>query len=545
MAVNLEIRAAPLTGGRFLDDYQQQSPRLAPFFTGSPFDPDAYRRKAEEVRGRFTAERLARMAGAVRPLSPEAGEKLEAVASGDGFMVTTGQQPGLFGGPLYTVHKALSAVALADRLETLLEVPVLPIFWVASDDHDWEEANHVHLLDSSNTLHRLTLEGTGNDRRSMGRRALNGAAESALDELEEILPSSEFTPDLLKQIRGAYGGGTVASAFTAILEQLFAGLPLGLVDSQAEAVRDLARPVIRRELEEAASHEAALRRQTDRLEEAGYAAQVPILEDMSNVFYEDDEGGRERLARENGGWTLRASERRLSEAEVASLLEKHPERFSPNVVLRPVVESAVFPTLAYVGGPGEVRYLGQTGCLFEAHGVGMPLVYPRLSVLLVERKVAKVLDKFELDPAALVGRPVHEVVAERVREDVPEEVKQAIGRMRKSLQEGYQAVFDAAHEVDPTLKGPIFGARNEGFVALSEVEKKVRQHVKLQRETELEQIDKAAVNLAPEGRPQERVLNIYQYLARYGAELVPAILERLEIRLGSAVPQWAGVECDP
>jgi bacillithiol synthase len=191
------------------------------------------------------------------------------------------------------------------------------------------------------------------------------------------------------------------------------------------------------------------------------------------------------------------------------------------------VESAVFPTLAYVAGPGEVRYLAQTRALFEAHGVGMPLVFPRLSVLLVEGKVAKVLDKFGLEPSSL-RRPVHELIAAMVRDDVPAEVQAALGRVRESLLSGYDALTDAAREVDPTLKRPILNARNEAVRGLGEVEKKIRQHVKLNHQTELEQIEKAATNLAPLGKPQERVLNVHQYLARYGDGLIESMRERME-----------------
>lgn len=526
-----------------MEDYVRGERALAPFFPGHPYHADAYRRKAEEVRSRMGAETLATMADAVDAMSHEAQSRLDRIASGDGFFVTTGQQPGLFGGPLYTVHKTLSAIALARRLETLLEVPVLALFWVASDDHDWEEAKHAGLLDTNNTLHRLTLAGEGGGGRSMGRTALDGAAESALGELSQILPPSDFTEPLLERLRDAYSGGSVAEGFARTLAGLLDGLPVGMVDAQDPVIRRLGAPVLRRELERTSEHETALRSQTERLEAAGYEAQVPILPGATNVFYEDEEG-RERVLRGDEGWVLRSSKRALDDDALWSLFEESPERFSANVVLRPVVESAVFPTLSYVGGPGEVRYLAQTGCLFEAHGVGMPVVFPRLGVTLVEGKVRKVLDKFDLDEDDVVGRPVHEVITSVVRDDVPEAVKSALGQLRQALQEGYQAVYEAAETIDPTLKGPIFGARNEGFKAISEVEKKVRQHVKLKGETQLEQIEKAAANLAPDGKPQERVLNVHQYLARYGSELIPAILERLRVELEDGFDEWTGVRCD-
>jgi bacillithiol synthase len=526
--LNLAIRAAPIIGGPLIDDYIQGDSGLLSFFAGDPFDPDAYRAKATATRSRFDDESLRAMAPAVRPLSNGARQRLDAIARGEGFFVTTGQQPGLFGGPLYTVYKTLTAIALARRLEALLDAPVLALFWVASDDHDWEEANHVHLLDTDNVLRRLTLDAGARPPRSMGQRTLGSSAERALDELAQVLPPSEFAPSLLARLRDAYqGGSTVASAFAATLAGLFDGLTLGLVDAQAPAVRLLGAPVIHRELEHAESHEQRMADQTARLEAAGYEAQVPILPGASNVFHEDDAHGRERLLREDGAWVLRASGRRLPDRELRSLLEADPARFSPNVVLRPVVESAVFPTLAYVGGPGEVRYLAQTRVLFEAHGIDMPLVFPRLSVLLVEGKVEKVLERFGLDPASF-RRPVPELIAAVVREDVPREVQSALARVRDTVLSGYEALYEAARGVDPTLKGPIFHARNEALRGLGEAEKKIRQHVKLTQQTELEQIEKAAVNLAPLGKPQERVLNVHQYLARYGPGLVAAILERVE-----------------
>jgi bacillithiol biosynthesis cysteine-adding enzyme BshC len=544
VGVNLEIRVRAVAGNRLVEDYVRGDRALAPFFPGHPFDPQSYIRKADEVRSRFDPDRLRAMAEAIRPNGPEARDRLQRIAAGEGFFVTTGQQPGLFGGPLYTVHKALSAVALTRRLESLLDVPVLPLYWIASDDHDWHEANHTYLLDTANELRRLVLHGDPDSNLSLGERRLDSGADTALSELSEILPASEFTPDVLDRIRAAYDGGTVASAFTRVLEDLLRDLSLGFVDAQDPVVRRLAGPVLRRELERTDDHEARLRRQTERLEAAGYETQVSIIAGASNVFYEDPEHGRERLLLEGGKWLLRASRRTLSDAELWSRFEESPGRFSANVVLRPVVESAVFPTVAYVGGPGEVRYLAQTGCLFDAHDVGMPLVFPRFSVTLVEAKVRKVLDKFGLTEEDLVGRPIHEVVSKVVRDDVPEEVQEAVGALRQALQEGYQAVFDAARQIDPTLKGPIFHARNEGFKAVSDVERKIRHHVKLREETELEQIEKAAANLAPEGRPQERVLNVHQYLARYGDELIPSILENMDVRLDADGEDWQGVDCD-
>ncbi len=547
--MNLDIRTAIVSGNRLVDDYARAEPALAPFFPGHPFDPGAYRRKAEEVRGRFPTEALRHMATAVRPSNDQAAARLEQIAGGTGFFVTTGQQPGLFTGPLYTIYKALSAVALARTLERLLNVPVLPLFWIASDDHDWEEASHTHLLDTENALRRLEMAPPPGDAQpAMGRIPLrapgrSGLVETALDELANVLPASEFTPALLERIRHAYQDGSVADAFSRALMGVLSPFTLGFVDAADPVVRELAVPVLRRELQDGTAGEAALMRQTERLEAAGYGVQVPVLAGAANVFLEDEEHGRERLVRDGGAWVLRRSRRRLTDASMMELLESDPQRFSPNVVLRPVVESAVFPTLAYVGGPGEVRYLAQTGCLFAAHAVGMPLVFPRFSVTLVETKVERVLERFGLEPSSF-ERPTQELVADVVREEVPTEVQEAVSALRRRIQEGYEAVYEAAREIDPTLKGPIQHARGESFKGVADVERKIRQHLKMRSENELEQLEKAAANLAPLGKPQERVLNVHHYLARYGPELLPAILATMRVELGAAAPEWKGVSCD-
>jgi len=525
-----------------VNDYIRGHAALGPFFPGFPWDADAYRRKADELRTRFDPSHLARLAHAITPTSDAAAERLARIAKGEGFVVTTGQQTGLFTGPLYTIHKTLSAIALARALETVLDVPVAPLFWVASDDHDWDEVNHADFLDQENNLRRVELS-PGSDRRpSMGRRALGREIESALDQLTEILPDSDFRGGLLESLRAAYRPEqTVAQAFTRVVQDLFAPFDLLVTDAQDPVVRELGAPVVRRELAGAAEHERALAAQTARLVDLGRDAQVSIIEGATNVFYED-EHGRERILRDGGGWVLRASHRRMTDAELWDLFERDRDGFSANVLLRPVVESHVFPTLAYVAGPGELRYLAQTGCLFEAHGVGMPLVFPRFGVTLVETKVRKVLDKLGLDLDAF-ERPVHEVAAEYVREEMPESATAALSSLRQSIQEGYQQLFDAAKPVDPTLKGPIFHARNASFQALSDAEKKIRQHVRQQEEIAVEQIQKAFDNLRPHNKPQERVLNVYQYLSRYGRGLLEDILGRMNVQLDRTAAGWDGVRC--
>jgi uncharacterized protein YllA (UPF0747 family) len=174
-----------------------------------------------------------------------------------------------------------------------------------------------------------------------------------------------------------------------------------------------------------------------------------------------------------------------------------------------------------------VAYFAQLGPLFEAHGVGMPVAVPRRSVTLVEGKVRKVLDKFGLDTSAL-EKPFHELVGEITREEIPDGVRDALSALRRSIAEGTASLMQAAKEVDPTLKGPITHVRTTALDSLSEAEKKILQAVKRENEIALQQLEKARLHLYPDGRPQERVLNVFYYLARYGRAFLDALLQRLD-----------------
>ena len=539
------IEISDPAGSAFIRDYLAAAPALAPFFSGHPADIDAYRRKAVEVDARLDAAARQRVAGALRPLSEGAARRLERVLRADGYAVTTGQQAGLFTGPLYTIVKALTAVRLARTLEARLERPVVALFWCAADDHDWAEVNHTHVVDGSNYVQRIALPDGDEETPplAMSQRVLGPEAGLAVAALGSALPETEFRAARLAALQAAYAPGrTMAAAFEAALADVLAGHDLVLVSSAHPLVKQHARPLLERALAEAPAQEQAVATQTARLEAAGYDAQVSVAAGASNVFRQD-ELGRDRLVRDGAGWLLRRTRRRLTAAALADELAQRPDAYSPGVLLRPVVESALFPTLAYVGGPAESGYFAQIGCLFRAHGIEPPIVYPRPSVTLVEHKVRKVLEKFGLASSEL-RRPFEEVAAQLVREQMPPEVTAALEALRAALQEGYARLGEAASGIDPTLQGPLTGARNQALSQSAEIEKKIRQHLRQRSETRLEQIRKAAANLYPDGAPQERVLNVYPYLVRYGPDLLTALLEQLPDRLAGPSPGgWDGLDC--
>lgn len=540
--LNVEIVATGLFGGgRLVQDYRSGAPALAPFFTGHFGDITAYRRKAAEVDARFDRAAGAALAAVIRPLG-DAADRLRAVLSGDGYFVTTGQQPALFGGPLYCLYKALAAIRLATALERHLDKPVLALFWIGADDHDWDEASNAVTIDAQNYVRRVTVAADADAvPLPLSERRWGADVTRAVAEFSELLPRTEFSEHVVAHLQRAYSpAATVADSFAATLELLLHDQRLAVISSAAPELRRAAAPVLRASIEQVADHAARLARQTQRLLDAGYHTQVTVAPGASNVMLLD-EYGRDRLVRSDGGWRTRREKRPLSEAELLALLARAPEQFSPNVLLRPVVESATLPTIAYVAGPGEVGYHAQIGCLFAAYGMLPPVVVPRPSITIVEAKVRKVLDKLDLAPAVF-GRPFHELVTAAIRQEMPDDVAAALRGIRAAVQAGYETLTEAASRIDPTLAGPLTAARNSSLAQLNDVEKKITAHLRQRNDILVEQLRKAAANLYPEGAPQERMLNPLPYVARYGPELVGAVAAAMDLEPHPLV-SWSGPEC--
>lgn len=541
--LNITLRVDPLGGPDLIRDYYTAAPALAPFFAGLPWDADAARRIAATVRAQFDATSLRAMAGAIRGTSDAARAKLDRIANGEGFFVTTGQQAGLFTGPVFTVYKTLTAIKLAAALEKTLGVPVAPLFWVAADDHDFVEVNHTFVVGADNDLHRLEITASEAVQRSMQRHVLGSEIGQAIERLAAVLPDNESAYQSLAMVREAYvSGRSMAESFAELLARIFAGHDLLITSSAHPVVKQLGARVIARELDRAEQHEALVRTQTGKLVAAGYHEQVVGRPGAANVLYEDEEG-RDRLVREDGGWHLSRSKRRFTHAELLALLEQHPQRFSPNVLLRPIVASAVFPTLSYVGGPAEVSYFAQIGCLFDAHGVPMPLAHPRVSVEVIEYKVRKILDKFGLD-SNTVRQPFDQLASQVVRDELPPAVTDTVSALRAQILNAYTTLVDATQAIDPTLKGPLDNLRNASHKALSDAEKKIVSHLKKKNAIGIEQLRKASVNLYPDGKPQERALSAISFLARHGTAFIDAVAAEVDIDLDRHAEAWQGVACD-
>lgn len=435
---------------------------------------------------------------------PGAGRK--RLARGEVLVVTTGQQPGLFLGPLYTVYKALSAMALARRLERERGVPVVPVFWVAGDDHDFAEANHAWYLDAEGDAARVVLRERPSDDplRPLWREPCADDAPKALAALDAGMPDSEFKLGVFDWLGSAYRPeANLADAFAVALNALLGPRGLAVFCAHASTPKRAMMPWVLAGLD------------------------VTLDDGLTPVLVEGT-AGRDRLEARQGAFVARRSGERFSRDDLARIAAETPTRLSPNVMLRPVIEAALLPTVAYAAGPAELEYLPQARPVYGALGtpVEPQLPVPRWSGTLVERRVDKVLERYALAIDAFAP-PVGRLEGALVRDALPGEVTDALAALSGGIESGYGRLAEVVAGIDRTLTRTVHSARNAALSGTHEIEKKLIAARKRADETLLGRIAKARAALYPAGQPQERVLSLPSFLIRYGPALVGALEEEV------------------
>jgi uncharacterized protein YllA (UPF0747 family) len=438
------------------------------------------------------------------------GPGRDRLAAGPVLLVTTGQQPGLFTGPLYTVYKALSAIALARRLERDRRVPVVPLFWVAGDDHDFAEANHTWFLNADGEPTEIVLRTRAPEAPlvPLAREPCGPEVGAALAQLRAGTPPSEFQAAVLAWLERSYRpDATLADAFAGALDALLGPRGLVVLRVYDPSAKRAAAPWVLKGLDVTLPD--------------GY---TPVLVEASQ--------GRDRLQRDGEGFRTRRSGERFSRADLARFAREEPTRLSPNVLLRPVIEAALLPTLAYAAGPAELTYLPDALPLYATLDVTPQAALPRWSGVLVEGRVEKLMERHQLDWTAFNGQP-GELAARLVRDTLPPETLETLAALRRDIEEHYGRVLTLAVRIDPTLERTVESARNAALSGTQTIEKKLVASLKrAEGDTLARQIARAQASVYPLGQPQERVLTLASFLVRYGPGLVDALEQE--------VARWAG-----
>ena len=379
-------------------------------------------------------------------------------------------------------------------------MPVVPVFWVAGDDHDFAEANHAAVLGRDGELVKIVLRERPHEAPQLPlfRELLGPEIRTALDALDAALPDSECKPDVRHWLEACYRpDANVADASAEALQQLLGGRGLAVFRAHDRNAKRAAAPWLLRGLD------------------------ITLDDGLTPVLVEG-QLGRDRVRKDGNEFVLRRSGERCTRAQLESIATDTPERLSPNVLLRPVIEAALFPTVAYVGGPGEMEYLPEAAPLFTSLGVAPQAHVPRWSGIIIEARVEKVLNKHSLTPADFNSQP-GTLETRIAKAELPPEVAQSLKALRDDVEARFARVAGEVQQLDPTLERTVQSARNAALAGTNEIEKKLVASLKRTQGTLVSQLARARAALMPDGKPQERVLSIVSFLARYSGALLDQI----------------------
>jgi bacillithiol synthase len=446
------------------------------------------------------------------------------------FAVVTGQQIGFLTGPLYTVIKAINTVQLCDNLSKKFpEYNFVPVFWMEADDHDFREINNVSVIDKENEIKNIKNfeKGTEEEKylKPAGKIVLDDYINNFIDEIKGLLQQTDFTDDILEKVKKAYKPGVdLKSAFANFFNSILGELGIILIDPSDDEIKKFSKPVFVKELysfPETCEHVI----DTSAMIEQEYPAQIkpqPI-----NLFYIHN-GNRYLIEpRDNEVFALKNSRQKFSKEELHSILDNNPERFSCNVVTRPIVQDYLLPTVAYIGGPSEIAYFAQLKKVYSSYNLTMPVIYPRTSVTMLEKKVKNFIDKYDIRFETLFYKDTLKKSLLNKIEDVNSEG--IFSDMLDELNAVYYKYESKLIKIDKNLINT-FRKKNEQYVDSLKVikEKFINAQIR-QSDIVSEQLEKNINLILPGNAFQERVLNIIYFLNKYSPELVTYLKKSIRI----------------
>ena len=528
----VDIRTFPWIR-RLASDYAFAYANVAPFFAGDPATPAAW---ADTIRrSQSFARQPAEMARIIAAQQERRGAPAAARAAGARLadpatrVVITGQQAGLFGGPLFTLLKALTAMKLAAKVEREHQVPVVPVFWIDAEDHDWPEVSGCTVLDAElapSSIRLADLDGAGH--LPIARLSLTADSATAVDQLDAALPDSEFKASIIASLRRAYAPGTgMATAFGTWIEEVLGPHGLVVYDSSDAAAKTLARDVFVTEVSQPGNTARIAARAGEALVAKGYHAQAILADGTVSLFHLNAQRAPVRV----DGNQAFIGDHALSLPQLVDEARQHPEHFSPNVLLRPIVQDTVFPTICYVAGPNELAYLGQLKEVYAHFGVPMPLMYQRATATLADSATVRFLNKYQLPLTAL--RAQDEAALNQLLESqLPPSVEQSLAAAAAAIDERMAAVAAAVPQIDPTLEGTVKSTLGKLQHEVQSLHNKVIQAAKRRDETLRRQFQRAQALTFPQGHPQEREVGFVWFLNRYGPALVDRLIDELPLEMG-------------
>ncbi|MFC4023249.1 bacillithiol biosynthesis cysteine-adding enzyme BshC [Oceanobacillus longus] len=512
---------------QLITDYRNNKEEIMSFFDYSPYN-DVYEQRVRDLNGRtFEREKLTSVLHKMNhqwdaPLSTF--NNIDQLNDAKSVVVIGGQQAGLLTGPMYTINKVISIIQFARKQEEELGIPVIPVFWIAGEDHDFDEINHIYLPNVPQ-MKKYKLGHHMMEKKSVSDIPIDRSVLSAwVDNLFEQLHETMYTKDIYDTIHTAMEKSqTYADFFARIIHHLFKDVGVVLIDSGNKEVRQLESRFFQDMIKHQPGISEGVFSALSDLNKKGYQVSLESGPHDGHLFYHKD-NERILLTRDHSGdWVGKQNEIRLTTDELMFTAENNPELLSNNVVTRPLMQELLFPTLAFIGGPGEVGYWAGLKQAFHTMDLKMPPVLPRLSITVVERQVAKALERYEIDIVSAVNDGVNIKKDKWLQSKSNPQVDELTSEIKKVIEKAHKPLRDLAKDIrsdlgDLSEKNLSYLYRDIDFIQGRLVKALEEKYAK-----ELYEFDLINASLHPHGGLQERVWNPLQWVNEYGMEFISYI----------------------
>jgi bacillithiol biosynthesis cysteine-adding enzyme BshC len=461
-----------------------------------------------------------------QPENSEARRNAEALKDPKTLAVVTGQQSVLFGGPLYVLYKALAAMELATAMSESLRTKVVPVFWVASDDHDFAEIRATTMMDGNSQLKTLRYEPSVEPNlQPASTIVLDPTIDGLARSVRDLLPVSPWRDEVCEALVDAYRPGrSISGAFSKLLQHFLPGLVI--MDPAVPALKKLMRPVIEREIAELSPTSRLAADIGEKLLAAGYHQQVPVrATGFLNMFLVAN-GKRRALGVSDKGIEVRGGHQVMTKDELLARVSSSPEDASPGVMLRPLAQDYLLPTIAYIGGPAEVAYHAQIGPSYAHFGIPRPVIFPRPSFSLVDAATARAMEAEDLSFEEL-QTDTATLLARAAREANPE-VERAFVETRAAIESAFGSVEETLGKLDSTLRGAAQSALGRALHQVDGLQEKALRTMKRQDATRAERLRRTRDFVFPGGSLQERGVSWFSLLAKYGPPIIDDIRRNMD-----------------
>ena len=450
--------------------------------------------------------------------------QIDKIKKDDSLTVVTGQQVTLFGGPLYTVYKTITAILYAKKLENETGNPVIPVFWLADEDHDIDEVSTINFPESYDTVSIDYEHKSYKNAPPANTIELGEELNRVWNKLDKTLDDTDFKSELLDKLGLCYQSDcTFGEAFSQLLMSFFGKHGLVLAGSLENTAKSQTKHLMKTAVKSHKEISEALDNTTFSLKEAGYHDQVRVQ--SSNLFYLTNKGERIKIQFTEGVWSI--PDRKWTKAELLDHIDKEPYRFSPNVFLRPILQDYILPVAAYVGGPGEIAYYAQMKDLYNFFGFKMPIILPRFSLTIFESSIDRILEKLPFEWQSYLER-IEDLEKKYVKESETVNIEKLFGMWRSQIEELSRKKRDEIGDIDPSLKGSVGKAKATYFSELDKLKGKVYRSVKDQENVQLDRIKRIKTNIFPNQNLQEREIAFIYYMNKYGLDIWDRVIVQLE-----------------